>query len=358
MKKYCRPLHISWLAGVTVLVLALVGARWIHHPAPADASSTSKALSSRPGKGVVCFGHVDLEHGIASLYPLIRGRVTQVEVNENQEVSAGTILIRLDDYQARRVVQEAEADLLTAQELLGQARKLPRQQLARVSQQRAAIEAVQHRLDGGLALLARKRLLHKNRVANSAEVEGAEALVEEVRALKRVEEGKLRELELNDPSAGVKKAEANVKARRAQLEQARRGLEECALKAPADGTVLRVLVSPGDVLGSQPKQPAVLFCPKGRRLIRAEVEQEFADRVVLKQKALIQDDARGGRSWKGQVMRISDWYTQRRSVSLEPSQFNDVRTLECLIALDPGQAPLRIGQRVRVTLRPGRQPSN
>jgi hypothetical protein len=31
-------------------------------------------------------------------------------------------------------------------------------------------------------------------------------------------------------------------------------------------------------------------------------------------------------------------------------QVNDVRTLECLIALDPDQAPLRIGQRVRVLL--------
>ena len=31
-------------------------------------------------------------------------------------------------------------------------------------------------------------------------------------------------------------------------------------------------------------------------------------------------------------------------------QFHDIRTLECIIALDPDQAPLRIGQRVRVAL--------
>jgi hypothetical protein len=29
-------------------------------------------------------------------------------------------------------------------------------------------------------------------------------------------------------------------------------------------------------------------------------------------------------------------------------QYNDVRTLECLIDIDPGQPPLRIGQRVLV----------
>jgi hypothetical protein len=37
----------------------------------------------------------------------------------------------------------------------------------------------------------------------------------------------------------------------------------------------------------------------------------------------------------------------------EPLQFNDVRTLECIVQLDPGQPALRIGQRVRVTLGAG-----
>jgi hypothetical protein len=50
------------------------------------------------------------------------------------------------------------------------------------------------------------------------------------------------------------------------------------------------------------------------------------------------------------VIRVSDWYTHRRSILQEPFQLNDVRTLEWLIALDPGQQPLRIGQRVRVTI--------
>ena len=57
-------------------------------------------------------------------------------------------------------------------------------------------------------------------------------------------------------------------------------------------------------------------------------------------------------TWRGQVARISDWYTHRRSILQEPLQLNDVRTLECLIALDSGQPPLRIGQRVLVTLQP------
>ena len=68
--------------------------------------------------------------------------------------------------------------------------------------------------------------------------------------------------------------------------------------------------------------------------------------------ATIEDDTRAGTTWKGKVVHISDWFTQRRSILMEPLQVNDVRTLECLIELvEPHpQPPLRIGQRVRVRL--------
>jgi hypothetical protein len=81
------------------------------------------------------------------------------------------------------------------------------------------------------------------------------------------------------------------------------------------------------------------------------VEQVFAARVKKGQPAHIEDDSRSGTTWRGHVMRIADWYTHRRLVAEEQLQLKDVRTLECLIALAPGQAPVRLGQRVRVTIR-------
>jgi hypothetical protein len=52
--------------------------------------------------------------------------------------------------------------------------------------------------------------------------------------------------------------------------------------------------------------------------------------------------------WRSWVKRIGSWYGPRRAVRPEPGQFQEVRTVECLIALEEGQAPLRIGQRVQV----------
>jgi len=61
-------------------------------------------------------------------------------------------------------------------------------------------------------------------------------------------------------------------------------------------------------------------------------------------------ESNAGPGWRGKVLRVSDWCTHRRSMLQEPLQFNDVRTLECIVQLDPGQPTPRVGQRLRVTL--------
>jgi membrane fusion protein (multidrug efflux system) len=283
----------------------------------------------------------------------VAGRVTRVEVQENEPVKAGSVLIRLDDRVAQARLQQVEASLVVAREKLAQARKLPQQQQIKLAQQRAAIEAVKYRVEAARTTLARKRRQAEKEILGQTEADVTETLLHELEALYKVETGKLSELELNDPDAGVRQAQADVDAKDAQLNEARTAVEEYALRAPADGTALRVLVGPGDVVGAQSKQPAVIFCASGHRIVRAEVEQEFARSVAIGQAASIRDDSTGEGSWSGRVVRISDWYTQRRSIMPEPLQYNDARTLECIIELDTGEPALRIGQRVRVTLRPG-----
>ena len=60
-----------------------------------------------------------------------------------------------------------------------------------------------------------------------------------------------------------------------------------------------------------------------RRVIRAEILQEWASRVNEGQEAVIEDDTRTGLRWHGKVKHLSDWYTHRRSMLKEPFQYND-----------------------------------
>ena len=76
--------------------------------------------------------------------------------------------------------------------------------------------------------------------------------------------------------------------------------------------------------------------------------------MAVGQAARIEDDSTGGGEWRGKVVRVSDWFAQRRSKLLDPLQYNDVRTLEAIIEFDPQpNPPLRIGQKVRVLLEGG-----
>ncbi len=353
MKRNYPSLRLWWL-GLALLAISAGGAGWVLHSRAGDAESAHSgndaAATSQRTEGVICVGHVDVEQGVTSLYPLQPGRVTDVLVRDDEVVKAGTVLLRLDERPARFLVRQAEQDLKVAQSQLTDARKLPEQHRLKIAQQRQAIKAAHHRASAAQHIHTRKLNLQKSQGGNTEDVQAAEDLAKEAQAAESAEEEKLRELQLLDPATQGERAEADVAVKQARLEQAQFALAECSLRAPADGKVLRVLVGPGEALAAQPKQPAVQFCPNTPRIIRAEVEQEFASRVVLGQTASVQDDGNSGTEWRGKVVRISDWYTHRRSILLEPLQFNDVRTLECIIQLDADQPTPRIGQRVRVLL--------
>jgi multidrug resistance efflux pump len=345
MSLYRRHRTTFWLLGLALTAGALaVGA--------AVTSGTGAASEAPPPAppGVVCFGHVDVEYGVTTLCPDQPGRVAEVLVREYDTVQAGAVLLRLDDDRARLRVQEAQAALGAARARFAQVRQLPRQHQLQLAQLQAGLDALTERYSAAKHLCAHKQGLYEQKLLSRADLDAARDQVREIEALLRAEQARLAELQAHDPALDVRCAEEEVEGREAGLRQAEQGLRECALRAPADGRVLRLLVGPGDMLGVAPRPAAVLFCPDGPRLVRAEVEQDYAHEVAVGQAAVVHDDSGAPGQWRGRVARVADWYTRRRSVLDEPLQPQDVRTLECLIALDPGQPPLRIGQRVRVTI--------
>jgi multidrug resistance efflux pump len=346
----------SWWSKAVLAIIVIAAPMVIHfRPVVWSSTPTDAAPEVKPiGRArVVCLGHVDLEEGVTALNPVQAGRVSEVVVREGQRVKAGAVLLRLDDQQARLLVREAEGELKAARARLAQARKMPQQHHAELAAQQAALEAARFRLAAARESAQRTRKLLKDGMAGSEEAATAENIVRELEAMLQAEHDKAARLQAFNPTEQVTLAEAEVEARQARLDEARHALSERAVYAPADGEVLRLLAAVGDVRGPQAANAAILFCPDRPRVVRAEVPQEFADRVRVGQTVVIQDDARLVEVGRGEVARVSDWYTQRRSVLQEPSVRNDVRTLECIIRITPGDSPLRIGQRVRVVMSEG-----
>ena len=352
MRRKLRTSRHYLLLGLAVLLVCAVSVGWaFQHASPTEDKADGGALAtaSKP-QGVMCLGDVDLEHGVTSLSVLQPGRVSELVARENDNVERGAVLLRLDDTVAKLQVAEGRVALEKAQRQLARAHKAPEQQHARLEQQRQVIAAAEQRLAAARCLLTRKQKLFELQQLGAEELTAARDEVKQLEAGERAERARLTELQLNDPALDVQQAELDVRVTRVRLDQALHALDECSLKAPEAGTVLRILVGPGDIVPRQPNLPAIRFALRGQRLVRAEVDQEFAGAVKVGQPALVQDDAPSGLAWRGRVLRVADWYTQRRNTVHDPFELRDVRTVECLIALDAGQALPRLGQRVRVTI--------
>lgn len=357
MRTASRTTRVFWLLGLLILVGSAAGASWVLY-----AHSGELVPQNRPRSGdsapaienevvAVAVGYADIRGVLRSLHPVQQGRVEKVDAQEGQKVKAGELLLSLDKSHTEALVRQAQADLVIAQTQLEQARKLIEQQALREAQQSDAIKVAQSQLSKAESELKRQEGLRGQINENLIEI--AQANVTAARLGLSVEEKKLRELQLNDPRLTIRSAEAAVAAKQAQLDQARKALEECDLRAPEAGTVLRLTVGRGDVLGSQPKQPAVLFLPNEPFIIRAELDQETASRVQEGQKVLIEDDTKAGATWTGKVQQVGNSYLQRRPSILDPFQINTTgenRLLECIVVLDPEQRPLRYHQRVRVKM--------
>jgi multidrug resistance efflux pump len=330
-----------------------LGAGWAlrardHAATPADSGGAAPA---REQPVVACLGVVDFDAGVLSLQPTVPGRVLDVLVAENQHVKAGAVLLRLDDEPARGRVGEAEAALEAAEAQVAEARQAPQQHRLLLEQQRSAIAAAQHDLAAARLTAARKRELAKLELIDHKDADAADEEVKKLEALGHAALAKLEALGLRDPEQEVRRAEAEARAKRQALGQARHFLGEHTLRAPSDGTILRVSTSPGEVISLQAREPALTFAPGKPRIVRAEVGQEFAERVAVDQRAEIEDDANlAGPKWQGRVTRVADWFTQRRTVFPDAPSLQDVRMLQCVIEIESGDRPLRIGQRVRVEL--------
>jgi multidrug resistance efflux pump len=324
----------------------------------AMASGPRTATEEDRRKVAVCFGFADLEHGIMSLHPSQAGRVDKILVRENEAVPAGAPLLCLDDRTARLKVEEARSILDEATARYAKAETGPELHRLKIEEQRAVVNTARFRLASAQhTLAARGERMKTESIGRHRDdpstVEGVASVAQRVKEFEEVvnaEEKRLAALKIQDPAAELEAAKAELATTRARLLQAERVLEEHTLRAPVAGKVLRIFATPSELLSTPPKRMAIQFCPDSPRIIRAEVDQAFARRVEVGQPALVEDDCSSSTTWRGHVARISDWYTERRQIADEHLQLRDVRTLECLISLEPGQQPLRIGQRVRVTI--------
>lgn len=355
-----RFVRYIWLLGLVVVLGSAAGASWVLYSRAADGPAGETRETSRPESDssqiIACgLGHVGIRHVTPGLYPVQNGRVEKVLAEEGQQVEEGAILLSVDKEPAENLIKQAQTALEDARVQLERARKLVAVQPLREAEQKLSIEEAKHKVQTAeLAVTRKEELVAAGAPGiNQTDVRISKADVERAKIGVQAEEKKLEELKVDDPALQVRRAEQEVAAKQAQVEQAQKALRECDLRAPSSGIILRVNVGKGDVLGPNPRQPAILFLPNEPFLVRAELDQETAGRVKLGMPVEIEDYTKSGIRWRGRIDAIPGSFLPRRPQALEQFSINpdEARFLECLISLEPSPTPPIFGQRVRVKIR-------
>ena len=343
----------------------------------------------------------------------VGGTVTKVAVNDNQIVETGAVLIELDprDYQvavdkARAELADAEATAVAAQNTIPitsttaasqvtTARGGVAQAQSGVSASGKEVEAARARLttaqahvrevEANATRAARdverlRGLLAKDEVsqqqfdtasaaadAQKAAVESARSQVAEAEAGIQVAESRLAQAHAGEQQAHAElqaaqtgpsqiaatrarasAANAHVQQARATLAQAELNLQYATVKAPARGIVSKKGINVGQVV--QAGQPLLALVQIDDVWVTANFKETQLTDVRPGQRAAIEVDAYGGRTFKGKVDSIAGATGARFSLlPPENATGNFVKVVQRVpvkIVLDPGQDPEHL-------LRPG-----
>ena len=374
---------VLYAVGGGLLVGSLLGARLLTVGSGTVAATPPAApTNGKDGSGPVVLGYADSNPSPVGfgLSPVLQsGEIVKMYVTAGQEVKVREYKLfggkcSIGDPLYKFNSQMLDAKLVDAQLAVDQARAGLRGARAKEQAHKASIDVQKLKLDAAKLNVDRtqtgyhlyERLQRENLtkqygaerakelLANDTELFKLETAYLKAVVDKNTEDLALKVMETLDIGAEVAIAEARIRQAEALVDEARSAVEMCTVRTKVSGTIERVNFSPGDPIGISTRTPVVILVPAGPRIIRAEIEADFAHRVgrdKIGKEVVIHDNTDPKITYKGRVERIGDTFLQKRgnSESLAPS---DTRVIEATIIVSdanpPGVPPLRVGQKVRV----------
>lgn len=240
-----------------------------------------------------------IESYVTFVSPRISGQVVKLLVTDNQHVNAGDVLVEIDPHDYQVVVDQAKADLSTAQSRVQQAEALIVVDQAKAEQQNAAIPAA-------LAITARAEADRirfesvQSRAVSGTQVDLARSQAKsasaEVAVARAQAKAAVGQVEL-DRSA-VQVAREQVQQAQTRLEQAQLQLSYTTIVAPRTGRVARRTVQQGAYL--QAGQALLALVPDEAWVV-ANFKETQLERMRPGQSVEIHVDAYPQHDFRGKV---------------------------------------------------------
>ena len=309
-------LPIFLIAGVAAIGLAACGGPSPERPAEKQETAKLGPASVNTPYTAIAAGKVDIEGGLVDVAARAPGVVKEVFVQEGDKVTAGQILARQEDDDARLSRNRVAAQLAQAEA-----------QVPILEVQLAAALREQKRLERLIADNATSQQIYEQAQDNTRQLE-----------------------------AQLTAQKASIALVRAQLAEANYQMELYVIRAPTDGTIVRRYANPGSGASTFSVTAMFQLQPDSLRIVRAEVEERSVNLVKVGQKVEIVPESAQSTAYPGEVIRIAGVMGARKLRSDDPSERTDERVVE--VVVDAEQAPVLVGQRVLVKfLKDGANPT-
>jgi membrane fusion protein (multidrug efflux system) len=243
-----------------------------------------------------------IEGHVILLSPRVSGQVTNLLVQDNQQVKAGDPLVEIDRRDYDTALAQAQADLATAQGQLAQAKAQIDVDEAKAEQQKSAVLAAEAEAARAAADLKRYESV-ESRAISGSQLDLARAQGRTTAASVEVSLSSAKaaaaQAELSRVSEAA--AEARVQQAEAKLQQARLNLSYTEVTAPISGRVTQRTVESGNYV--QTGQALLALVPVDVWVV-ANFKESQLSRMRPGQPVTMRIDAYAGRVFKGHVDSI------------------------------------------------------
>ncbi len=318
-------------------------------PPAAPTSAAAKGLADNVPRRVVATGFVEGARRAAELTFETPGRISEINVQEGDAVSRGDVLASVSDDVSRAKLLEAKVEQALAEaerlRLVNGASPETRQIYAATVHAATAVhESARRELARGLELQKRSAIadVELNRlkdavISSAAELALARSRFQEIAAPARADD-----LALADGRIRLAEARANT---------AQEQLNQCVLRAPIDGVILRINAEVGHVIREGVPLQLMTIADVSELRIRAHVEELDALAVTTGAVTRIRTTGRDSQEWTGRVLRIAAELRPKKWRNHQPSEHLDLMVREVEISLE-GHPSLPIGLPVEVAIEP------
>lgn len=220
---------------------------------------------------------------VVQIAPEVSGKVTEVAVGNNQHVSAGEVLFKIDDRKYRLALKQAELSLDSAYEKEQTLYAQREAALANITRASATYNNAHREYQ-------RQQKLSKQNLTSKSALDNALAQYQVTRAALKAEKQNLNVIEAQ---LGNGKGQSTpVQVAKNTLEKAQLDLSNTQVLAPKDGVVTNLQVDVGTMANSN--MPLVTFVPTGSLWVAADFREKSVANVNQDYHALVAFDAMPG----------------------------------------------------------------